>query len=681
MNRLIWLPIPLLVAITLIGCGRTAEVVPSPPPAAPTVKAGPAPTAPILQGYPPIYFGLAANEELIAISDTIARVEMLGMTTSTILANPTRLFDRTGWSVNMEFRLRVHEYLKGSGPNEIVAMVTQGRFGTEAEALDWLPTLVAVPDVSWNDREAIVFMNSSWLGHPSIGEAADRFHIGGIIVGGEDAYTLSSRHSRRWLPEARQSGGANGRSVRASDKRFLLDVPTGSGVGTRSTSTSEVDLAPTIDIAEMKKLIAHVEAVASTSVMHRECIRLKYSFLRSREQLGHDIINHRTTAYAMVSGQPAGTVVHESREGYVLSPTNTGRTWFEGADKDLVEVEFSDFAHNTESSVVGEFSYYRATESLVTTRPLPAGTYRYRYHAIWGQELLCGDETDSEQFIYDTHLTVTASPRPVHEAFFDPVAIGAAVGADGTSGVLKPAAFTVGGASATITGLEWESGGVTMTLSPSASPAGHAVDFIALDGSVTTTLSFDDATQSGGTLTWSVAAQPWNAGDLLMLRIRSTNVIITPPTATPTPTPTAAPTATPTATPTPAATPTPTPTPMATPTPTPTPTPTSTPTPTTTEPVTVTLIPRVDGLTFFDIDIQWSHAGTCDNYYVAIITDAGYQIKSLGFHPPETSSHYVEGGWLYDSVPDFWVVVECRASGQTQEVGRASLRAAHPDNN
>ena len=681
MNRLIWLPIPLLVAITLIGCGRTAEVVPSPPPAAPTVKAGPAPTAPILQGYPPIYFGLAANEELIAISDTIARVEMLGMTTSTILANPTRLFDRTGWSVNMEFRLRVHEYLKGSGPNEIVAMVTQGRFGTEAEALDWLPTLVAVPDVSWNDREAIVFMNSSWLGHPSIGEAADRFHIGGIIVGGEDAYTLSSRHSRRWLPEARQSGGANGRSVRASDKRFLLDVPTGSGVGTRSTSTSEVDLAPTIDIAEMKKLIAHVEAVASTSVMHRECIRLKYSFLRSREQLGHDIINHRTTAYAMVSGQPAGTVVHESREGYVLSPTNTGRTWFEGADKDLVEVEFSDFAHNTESSVVGELSYYRATESLVTTRPLPAGTYRYRYHAIWGQELLCGDETDSEQFIYDTHLTVTASPRPVHEAFFDPVAIGAAVGADGTSGVLKPAAFTGGGASATITGLEWESGGVTMELSPSASLAGHAVDFIALDGSVSLTLSFDAATQSGGALTWTVASQPWNAGDLLMLRIRSTNVVITPPTATPTPTPTAAPTATPTATPTPAATPTPTPTPMATPTPTPTPTPTSTPTPTTTEPVTVTLIPRVDGLTFFDIDIQWSHAGTCDNYYVAIITDADYQISFLGFHPPETSSHYVQGSWLYNNVPDFWVVVECRASGDSQEVGRASLRAAHPDNN
>ena len=41
----------------------------------------------------------------------------------------------------------------------------------------------------------------------------------------------------------------------------------------------------------------------------------------------------------------------------------------------------------------------------------------------------------------------------------------------------------------------------------------------------------------------------------------------------------------------------------------------------------MTLIPRVNGLTFFDIDIQWSHSGTCDNYYVAIITDADYQIS------------------------------------------------------
>ena len=173
------------------------------------------------------------------------------------------------------------------------------------------------------------------------------------------------------------------------------------------------------------------------------------------------------------------------------------------------------------------------------------------------------------------------------------------------------------------------------------------------------TLSFDDATRSGGALTWSAASQPWNDGDLLMLRIGSDATTLTTPTPTPlTP-----------------STPTPTPTPTSTATPTPSPT------TTTTEPITVTLIPRVDGLTFFDIDIQWNYSGSCENYFVAITTATNYQISFLGFHPPETSSHYVEGGWLYDSVPDFWVVVECRASGQSQEVGRASLRAAHPDNN
>ena len=108
-------------------------------------------------------------------------------------------------------------------------------------------------------------------------------------------------------------------------------------------------------------------------------------------------------------------------------------------------------------------------------------------------------------------ISVTAPAGTLHEAFFDPVAIGSAVGADATNGVLKPAAFTVGGARATISSLKWESGTATMTLNPSASLAGHAVDFIALDGSVSLTLSFDDATQSGGTLTWSVG-EPALAG-------------------------------------------------------------------------------------------------------------------------------------------------------------------------
>ena len=155
--------------------------------------------------------------------------------------------------------------------------------------------------------------------------------------------------------------------------------------------------------------------------------------------------------------------------------------------------------------------------TLVLARPLPAGEYHVNDHMQHHDDFPCN-------FVPDTYskwtVTVTAPAGTVHEAFFDPVAIGAAVGADSSNGVLKPAAFTVGGASATITSLKWESGVVRM-LNPSASLAGHAIDFIALDGSVSLTLSFDNATQSGGALTWSVADQPWQAGDLLMLRIRA----------------------------------------------------------------------------------------------------------------------------------------------------------------
>ena len=111
---------------------------------------------------------------------------------------------------------------------------------------------------------------------------------------------------------------------------------------------------------------------------------------------------------------------------------------------------------------------------VVTARPLPAGEYRFNIHVLQPDILICGGWSEFVKNTGGTYVTVTAPAGTVHEAFFDPVAIGSAVGADGTNGVLKPAAFTVGGASATITSLKWESGAVTMDLNPSASLAGHA---------------------------------------------------------------------------------------------------------------------------------------------------------------------------------------------------------------
>ncbi len=131
----------------------------------------------------------------------------------------------------------------------------------------------------------------------------------------------------------------------------------------------------------------------------------------------------------------------------------------------------------------------------------------------------------------------------IHEAFFDPAAIGSGVGADGSNGTLHPAAFAVGGSVASLKSLKWQDGYATLILDPYVSLSGLQLDIIALDGSVALTLSADSAATDAakGTLTWTLPSQPWSAGDQLMLRIREATSVVAPmpmPTQAPTPAPT-----------------------------------------------------------------------------------------------------------------------------------------------
>ena len=172
---------------------------------------------------------------------------------------------------------------------------------------------------------------------------------------------------------------------------------------------------------------------------------------------------------------------------------------------------------------------------LTTARPLPAGSYRVHYNWQHHGNFPCNFKpTDA----YDEWtVNVTAPSGTLHEAFFDPAAAsGGAVGFDASAGTTTPATFSVGGSSARISSLLWSNGSVVLTLSPYASLAGQTLDFIALDGSVSSTLAVSAATvdAGAGTLTWSAASQPWRAGDKLMLRIRGSALA---PTATPTATP------------------------------------------------------------------------------------------------------------------------------------------------
>ena len=267
----------------------------------------------------------------------------------------------------------------------------------------------------------------------------------------------------------------------------------------------------------MKSKIATLEAEANKggTPAYRKCVEASYGYENTLAQLLEldGPFPHIRLASTIGSGLPAGTLVYDIGDRYAPSESNVGLTWFKGPDQELVTDKNVDF--------MPWDGRVRYTRRVVTTRPLPAGGYTVNPGGTWHGGMVCARYPAIADSYWEIALTVTALAGTHHEAFFDPVTIGSAVGADGTNGVLKPAAFRVGGVSTTIQSLKWQSGTVTMRLKPSASLAGNAIDFIALDGSVALTLSFDDAgsakTPTG--LTWSVADQPWEAGDLLMLRI------------------------------------------------------------------------------------------------------------------------------------------------------------------
>ena len=615
------------------------------------------------------YFGPSTIEERMLLADVVARVRLISVD-GAVVVEPGDTYRGA-----LEFRFRVLEYIKGSGGSEVVAVtIDEYRYDTEAEARAAVPGMVAARNTRWDDAEAIVFLQDYYDQ-----DGRTTYLLGGHTVYGEDAYTVASRHDKNWLPEAATSTSGASRSTDTAEKRFLLDVP--SNVGAQGSSSRSVappaqtESAPTITLGAFKAKVAALEAEIAAgdgSEAYRTCVFWKYSLQRDLEwNAENGRVAPTTTAYDLGSGLPAGSLLYEAPVGGI--PGRPGTYWLEGGDKDLFTVETTT---NPIPDPLDDGMTYTGLRTA-TARPLPAGDYTFVSEGRWGGWICRTDFSELERNLnrHTRTVHVTSPPRPVHEAFFDPVAIGAAVGADGANGVLKPAAFTVGGASATITSLKWESGTVTMELNPSASLAGHAIDFIALDGSVALTLSFDDATQGGGgALTWPVASQPWNAGDLLMLRIGADATTLTTPT--------------PTTTPTPLTPSTPTPTPTPTPTSTATPTPTPTPTPTTTEPITVTLSPRVEGSeTYVNLAIEWNDPQPCDGQYmVALYTSSDYLVRFMGFHPaPATTSLSSETYMWWDLrfFPDRWAGVSCDPSDYSgrRELGRVSLRAAHPDNN
>lgn len=202
----------------------------------------------------PRYEGVRVLEENILTSDTIARVELLSVSTSArryTWGSPT---DR--YVVTLEFRFRVHEYLKGSGPKEITAFMTDNTNpqGTTEEAQEMLDDITNRRPTLWDDRQAIVFMVADWEWVPDT-SASDIYYMGIISAHGGDGYTIESQHHRNWLPAAGATAKADGQRGIVSppdpeDQEFLLEP-----------SDESYTVAPaTIRLNDLKAKIASVEA-------------------------------------------------------------------------------------------------------------------------------------------------------------------------------------------------------------------------------------------------------------------------------------------------------------------------------------------------------------------------------------------------------------------------------------
>ena len=607
----------------------TGEAPPSAALLVPTATPPPSQLYSMPPQYPP---GVPSLDELIINADVIAWVRP-----PTVTGKSKTIASEDGVAPTyrpfIEFEFEVVEYLKGSGGDTLTVQSPQSHtYLTDGEALsassDTLTdrrfasdALSPVSSARVDDRQAVVFLRlrgenywGKYYGDSSAASASDGVYYF------EDSLRVYDPNNtdmtrKAWLPLV---GEASGKSLAASDSsgdsppKFLNAEPTESAIEPSVSEPNELTLEY---LRSRVKAVAAMLAEGEGIEGYEECIAYKFAAerrFRAREEVEGKITNDVIREGPFDSGLPAGTEISNSwfaGEGY-------RRPWYEGTDADLFQIDLVDEGVITPDYFATRNDAVAYGFSTKVVRPLPSGRYEVEELSMSGKSMPCNFYIQGleQPWVF----TFEPPAGTLHEAFFDPAAIGGGAGADKDNGVLKPTAFSLAdGTGVSLQSVAWNPSAVEMRLAPHAPLAGYHADFIALDGSVSLRLDFDEASETGEGesrgLSWPLCVQPWQAGDLLMLRISESppdlagaardadcaaapTATVAAGTATPSPdTPTPIP---PTATPdAPTATPTPspdTPTPVP-PTPTPdAPTATPTPAPDTPTPVPPTATPAPD---------------------------------------------------------------------------------------
>ena len=450
-------------------------------------------------------YGPSTLEERALRSDLVVRARLQSKT-----ATYRRTFDQIPTSLvyfaYVEFTFEVLEVLHGNAGDSVVVELEVSepysnhhqKIGldfttTDAtqRATDWLVS--EYYDSQWEDRDAILFLvdieNASGyyleerpdtVGYAFVGH---RYYTDASATDGDDWFSIASAENKVWIPATSTTEGA---------ATFYLESP-------------DVEQDPeTETLSSLKSSVTTAVSVIDTSIPgHRDCLVAKKRDERKIKPAGYAYANE----IELASGLPAGTEM-------VPRTDSTSSYWYYHLYGDDA-VYFDTTVNDTDDDPTNGYD-----GSTKTARPLPAGEYAVEEARQLEVMVPCGyipDERGRWTF------NVSSPEGTLHELFFDPVTVGSIVVADGTNGVLKPASFTdANGGSATLGSIAYESSTVEVEVTPVDALDDHTLDIIELDGAVSLSLDVGDAVVDGedGVLRWSVAEQPWEDGDLLMVRIR-----------------------------------------------------------------------------------------------------------------------------------------------------------------
>ena len=453
-------------------------------------------------------------EEQIFSSDVIVRAT-LQSAAAAVVAEP----DDGGYRPVQELRFTTHEYLKGSGPTTLlVAVRGDDTYATEAGARAAADFAIAGRVTTWDARQGVLFLRAAHPTYAPVGSGA----TDATVAAGALAFTLSNPSQSSWAY-----------SVDTLSRAWLpaRDPPAADVTPTAFITDGAPTPPPTITLADLRARIAALAAELQGGdgiAGFANCI--EGQILHARHRRAVPFLPPKEAA-TLASGAGVGTEVR--RETFAYNEPQYNRSWLSGPDAALFQAVVIDDDGQSRTGY---------TDQVRTARPLPAGAYQLHSNLNYHEDFPC-------RFVpldaySEVTVTVTAPAGTVHEAFFDPAALGSGVvGRDAAHGVLAPAAVgTAGGAagasgssatSATLRRLTWDAGQLRLDVA-GTTLAGQQLELIRLDGTVGLTLRGDAATRTatagGHELRWPVCAQPWQPGERLMLRI-SAAPAGTPPAA------------------------------------------------------------------------------------------------------------------------------------------------------